>query len=160
MPILCGGSGLYLRTLMQGIAPIPDAPAELREQANADWGALGAEAFRARLAQHDPAIVERLKPGDRQRHVRAWEVWQATGRPLSDWQAGEASAAPWRFATALLAPERAWLRERIERRFDVMLAEGVRGRGPGRVRPAARSGLAGPQGPRRAWSSSRHFRGR
>jgi tRNA dimethylallyltransferase len=125
VPILCGGSGLYIRTLMQGIAPIPDAPPELREQANVDWVALGAEAFRERLAVHDPAIVARLKPGDRQRHVRAWEVFQATGRPLSLWQAGEASAAPWQFATVLLAPERAWLRERIERRFDVMLGQGV-----------------------------------
>ena len=125
VPILCGGSGLYLRTLMQGIAPIPDAPPELREQANADWVALGAEAFRERLAVHDPSIVARLKPGDRQRHVRAWEVWQATGRALSDWQQGEASAAPWRFATVLLSPDRAWLRERIERRFDVMLDQGV-----------------------------------
>ena len=125
IPILCGGSGLYLRTLMQGIAPIPDAPPELREQANADWAALGAEAFRERLALHDPAIVGRLKPGDRQRHVRAWEVFQATGRPLSLWQAGEASAAPWRFVTVLLSPDRGWLRERIERRFDVMLGQGV-----------------------------------
>jgi len=125
IPILCGGSGLYLRTLMQGIAPIPDAPPELREQANADWAALGAEAFRERLALHDPAIVGRLKPGDRQRHVRAWEVFQATGRPLSLWQVGEASAAPWRFVTVLLSPDRGWLRERIERRFDVMLGQGV-----------------------------------
>jgi len=125
IPILCGGSGLYLRTMMQGIAPIPDAPPELREQANADWAALGAEAFRERLALHDPAIVGRLKPGDRQRHVRAWEVFQATGRPLSLWQAGEASAAPWRFVTVLLSPDRGWLRERIERRFDVMLGQGV-----------------------------------
>jgi len=125
VPILCGGSGLYLRTLMQGIAPIPDAPSDLRERANADWATLGPEAFRARLAEHDPAIVGRLKPGDRQRHVRAWEVFQATGRPLSLWQEGEASAAPWRFATVLLAPDRAWLRERIERRFDAMLDQGV-----------------------------------
>jgi len=125
VPILCGGSGLYLRTLMKGIAPIPDAPPELREQANADWAALGPEAFRARLAEHDPVLVGRLKPGDRQRHVRAWEVWQATGRPLSAWQEGEASAAPWQFMTVLLAPDRAWLRQRIERRFDVMLGEGV-----------------------------------
>ena len=70
VPILCGGSGLYLRTLMKGIAPIPDAPPELREQANADWAALGPAAFRARLAEHDPVLVGRLKPGDRQRHVR------------------------------------------------------------------------------------------
>ena len=97
----------------------------LREQANADWAALGSRAFRERLALHDPEIVARLKPEDRQRHVRAWEVWQATGRPLSDWQRGEASAAPWRFATVLLAPDRDWLRDRIARRFDVMMAAGV-----------------------------------
>ena len=83
------------------------------------------EAFRARLAEKDPAIVARLKPGDRQRHVRAWEVWIATGRPLSAWQAGEGEPSRWRFATVLLAPERGWLRDRIEKRFDAMLAGGV-----------------------------------
>jgi len=124
-PVLCGGSGLYLRTLTQGIAAIPDAPAGLREQANADWKTMGAEAFRARLAENDPAIVGRLKPGDRQRHVRAWEVWLATGRPLSCWQKGEAQPPPWRFVTVLLAPERGWLRARIETRFDAMLKAGM-----------------------------------
>ncbi|MSP75534.1 MAG: tRNA (adenosine(37)-N6)-dimethylallyltransferase MiaA [Rhodospirillaceae bacterium] len=125
MPILCGGSGLYLRTLMQGIATIPDVAPEIREQANADWQALGPDAFRARLAEKDPAIVQRLKPGDRQRHVRAWEVATATGRPLSDWQADTGAPAPWRFVTILLAPERGWLRGRIESRFDVMLRQGM-----------------------------------
>jgi tRNA dimethylallyltransferase len=124
-PILCGGSGLYLRTLMQGIAAIPDALPGLRDQANADWQAMGADAFRARLAEKDPAIVARLKPGDRQRHVRAWEVWQATGRPLSAWQQAEGEVVRWRFVTVLLAPERGWLRARIESRFDVMLKAGV-----------------------------------
>ena len=124
-PILCGGSGLYLRTLMQGIATIPNAAPEVREQANADWQALGPDAFRARLAEKDPAIVRRLKSGDRQRHVRAWEVAVATGRPLSDWQADPGAPAPWRFATILLVPERGWLRGRIESRFDIMLGEGV-----------------------------------
>ena len=124
-PILCGGSGLYLRTLMQGIATIPDVAPEIRERANADWQLLGPDSFRARLAEKDPAIVQRLKPGDRQRHVRAWEVATATGRPLSDWQADIGTAAPWRFATILLAPDRGWLRDRIESRFDVMLGQGV-----------------------------------
>ena len=124
-PILCGGSGLYLRTLMQGIAAIPDAAPALRDQANAEWQAMGADAFRARLAEQDPAIVARLKPGDRQRHVRAWEVWQATGRPLSLWQQVEGDAVRWRFVTVLLAPDRGRLRTRIERRFDGMLAAGV-----------------------------------
>ena len=125
VPVLCGGSGLYLRTLMQGIAAIPDVTEGLREQANADWETMGPDAFRARLATKDPKIVERLKAGDRQRHVRAWEVWVSTGRPLGDWQTGEAQPPPWRFATVLLAPERGWLRARIEARFDSMLKGGV-----------------------------------
>jgi tRNA dimethylallyltransferase len=125
VPILCGGSGLYLRTLMLGIAAIPTVAAEFRDAANADWDSMGADAFRTRLAERDPEIVARLKPGDRQRHVRAWEVVQATGRPLSEWQKGEGRPAPWQFRTILLAPDRAWLRARIETRFDVMLQHGV-----------------------------------
>ncbi len=125
LPILCGGSGLYLRSLMQGLAEIPSVPAALRARANDDWDRLGAAAFRARLAERDPEIVERLKPGDRQRHVRAWEVWLATGRPLSVWQQGKGLPSPWRFASILLAPERGWLRHRIEARFDAMLKAGV-----------------------------------
>ncbi|MBS0518589.1 MAG: tRNA (adenosine(37)-N6)-dimethylallyltransferase MiaA [Proteobacteria bacterium] len=124
-PILCGGSGLYLRALMQGFSDIPEVPPALRLQANEEWERLGAEAFRARLAQHDPAIVARLKPGDRQRHVRAWEIWLGTGKPLSAWQQGRAAPAPWRFVTLLLAPDRQWLRARIEARFDAMLEAGV-----------------------------------
>ena len=124
-PILCGGSGLYLRTLMQGISAIPAIASEVRDQANADWAAMGADAFRARLAERDPEIVARLKPGDRQRHVRAWEVVHSTGRPLSDWQKRQGEPAPWQFRTILLAPDRAWLRARIETRFDAMLGQGV-----------------------------------
>ena len=124
-PVLCGGSGLYLKTLIQGIAAIPETPPGLRDQANADWQGMGAEAFRARLAEKDPAIVLRLKPGDRQRHVRAWEVWQATGRPLSAWQQAHSEPAPWRFTLVQLAPQRALLRARIETRFDAMLNAGV-----------------------------------
>jgi len=125
LPILCGGSGLYIRTLMQGISPVPEVPAEIRERGNADWQAIGAEAFRARLAERDPDIVATLKPSDRQRHVRAWEVLEATGTPLSVWQQGAGTPAPWRFVTVLLSPERPWLRARIELRFDQMLAAGV-----------------------------------
>ena len=125
LPILCGGSGLYLRALMQGFSEIPDVPAALRAEANDDWNRLGPDAFRARLAEHDPKIVARLKPGDRQRHVRAWEIWRGTGRPLSAWQDGKEAPSPWRFASIQLAPERTWLRERIAMRFDAMLQAGV-----------------------------------
>ena len=108
-----------------GISPVPDVPAEIRERGNAEWESMGGAAFRARLAERDPEIVAVLKPADRQRHVRAWEVLEATGKPLSLWQKGEGTPAPWRFVTVLLAPERPWLRARIELRFDQMLAAGV-----------------------------------
>jgi tRNA dimethylallyltransferase len=125
LPILCGGSGLYLRSLMQGISAIPEVPAAIRARANADWQDMGADAFRTRLAASDPGIVARLKAGDRQRHVRAWEVLIGTGRPLSAWQDAKGQPARWSFTKVLLLPERRWLREKIERRFDAMLEGGV-----------------------------------
>jgi tRNA dimethylallyltransferase len=125
LPVLCGGSGLYLRALMQGLSDIPSVPAALRAEANDEWNRLGPDAFRARLAEHDPKIVARLKPGDRQRHVRAWEIWIGTGQPLSAWQQGKGSPSPWRFVSILLAPERTWLRDRIAARFDAMLKTGA-----------------------------------
>lgn len=125
LPILCGGSGLYIRTLMQGLSPVPEVAPEIRARGNEEWRSMGPEAFRARLAERDPEIVATLKPNDRQRHVRAWEVLEGTGKPLSAWQKEEGTPAPWRFATILLAPDRPWLRARIELRFDQMLAAGV-----------------------------------
>ncbi len=127
VPILLGGTGLYLKTLTQGLAQVPDVPSAFRERANAEWDALGAVAFQARLARHDPRTAARLKPNDRQRHVRAWEVWLATGRALSAWQQAPAEGGPpgWRFRTLVLAPPRGVLRSKIALRFDAMVAAGV-----------------------------------
>lgn len=127
VPILLGGTGLYLKTLTQGLAQVPDVPASVREQASVEWDSLGAAAFRDRLAQHDPHTAARLKPNDRQRHVRAWEVWVATGRPLSAWQQAPVEGGPpgWRFRTLVLAPPREVLRAKIAARFEAMVAAGV-----------------------------------
>src|SRR5262249_28019262 len=125
LPILCGGSGLYLRALMEGISAIPAVPTAVRDQANRDWRTMGPDAFRVRLSKTDPAVAAKLKRSDRQRHVRAWEVLMATGQPLSHWQAVKGKPAPWNFATILLAPDRAWLRQHIEARFDAMVKAGV-----------------------------------
>lgn len=127
VPILLGGTGLYLKTLTQGLAQVPDVPPAFRERANAEWQALGAAAFNARLSEHDPQAAARLKPNDRQRHVRAWEVWLATGRPLSSWQQAPGEGAPpgWHFRTLVLAPPRDVLRAKIAVRFDAMVAAGV-----------------------------------
>lgn len=127
VPILLGGTGLYLKTLTQGLAQVPEVPPAIRARADAEWRDLGAAAFAARLAEHDPPTAARLKPNDRQRHVRAWEVWLATGRPLSAWQQAPAEGGPpgWRFRTLVLAPPREELRAKIAARFEAMVAAGV-----------------------------------
>lgn len=127
IPILVGGTGLYLKTLTQGLAQVPEVPPAIRARADAEWRDLGAAAFAARLAEHDPPTAARLKPNDRQRHVRAWEVWLATGRPLSAWQQAPGEGAPpgWRFRTLVLTPPREVLRAKIAARFDAMIATGV-----------------------------------
>ncbi len=127
LPIVVGGTGLYIRSLLQGLSSIPDVPAEARREAERLWTALGAEAFRRRLAQRDAALVARLKPADRQRHVRGMEVLLATGRPLSQWQAQPLSGPPpgLRFLTIVLAPPREALRQAAETRFRAMLEAGA-----------------------------------
>ena len=127
LPVVVGGTGLYLRTLMQGLSPMPDIPDEVRSRVRALWDDEGADAVRSRLGRLDPAAVARLKPGDRQRRLRALEVVEATGRSLSDWQNAAAEGTPpgLRFATIVLRPERESLREAIAGRFKTMLADGA-----------------------------------
>ncbi len=125
LPIVVGGTGLYLRALQQGLAAIPPIPAAIREEAAALHRALGGAAFRERLAALDPAAAARLPPGDRQRLMRAWEVVSATGRPIGEWQAGPAAALPYRFASILLAPPREALYAACDARFLGMIAAGA-----------------------------------
>jgi hypothetical protein len=87
LPILCGGTGLYLRALMHGFSPIPEVPAGVRQAARDLLEQIGSVALRERLAAGDPVSAARLHANDRQRIARAWEVLQATGRPISEWQA-------------------------------------------------------------------------
>ena len=125
LPIVVGGTGLYLRALQNGLASIPPIPAAIRSEAAELYRLLGGAGFRERLAALDPAGAARLPPGDRQRLMRAWEVVQATGRPLGTWQAGTAAAAPYRFASVLLAPPREALYAACDARFHAMIARGA-----------------------------------
>lgn len=124
VPILCGGTGLYLKALMEGIAPVPDIPAEIRAAVRERHAAVGTQAFHAELLARDPG--SRVRASDVQRTIRAVEVLEATGRPLSWWQAQPpAGATGLRFVTVLLDPPRGDLYARIEARFDAMLAAGA-----------------------------------
>jgi tRNA dimethylallyltransferase len=124
LPIVVGGTGLYLRALQYGLAAIPPIPAAIREEARALHRALGGAAFRERLAVLDPVAADRLMPGDRQRLMRAWEVASATGRPIGEWQAGPMAALPYRAASILVAPHRDALYAACNARFLGMIAAG------------------------------------
>lgn len=125
LPILCGGTGLYLRAVMDGLSPMPPVPPEIRAAARALWVELGPEAFGRRLAARDPEAAARLAPNDRQRRVRAWEVVEATGRTLSDWHAVAPGGGRGGVVVVALTSERDWLRQRHRERFEAMLAAGV-----------------------------------
>lgn len=127
LPVVCGGSGLYLKVLLEGIAPVPPVPDEVVETTRALFEREGGAAFRARLADVDPGAAEKLAPTDKQRLIRAYAVADATGRTLAEWQAGQSSEPPLdgRFFTIVLAPERAALYRRIDARFDAMVEAGA-----------------------------------
>lgn len=124
VPILVGGTGLYLRTLLDGIAPVPPIDPDVRAAVRA----LPQADARAALEREDPAAAARLAPADSTRTARALEVVRSTGRPLAAWQAethGGIGTDVDLHALVLL-PERAWLAERCDRRFAAMLEQGAR----------------------------------
>ncbi len=125
--LLVGGTGLYIKALMEGFADLPQVPPEVREDVGALHLAEGALAFHARLAAVDPASAERLRPSDSQRVKRAYEVWAATGKPFSRFLNAPRSGPPdgYRFIPIVLAPDRAWLYERINQRFIQMIDAGA-----------------------------------
>jgi tRNA dimethylallyltransferase len=124
-PIVVGGTGLYLRALLIGLAEVPDVPAEIRAEAAALHRELGGAEFRRRLAKCDPDAAARLDEGDTQRLIRAWEVVRATGIPLAAWHAREAAAAsPYTAATILMMPPRPALYAACDARFAAMVAGG------------------------------------
>jgi tRNA dimethylallyltransferase len=124
LPIVVGGTGLYLRALCEGLAPVPDIPPAIREEAASLYLELGGVGFRAHLAKLDPAAAARLPPGDRTRLVRAYEVVRATGVPIGEWRRQPTTPAPHRFATLLLTPPRAALYAACDARFAAMIASG------------------------------------
>ncbi|MBP6362519.1 MAG: tRNA (adenosine(37)-N6)-dimethylallyltransferase MiaA [Novosphingobium sp.] len=123
LPILVGGTGLYLRTLLDGIAPVPAIDPAVRDAVR---GIPVAEAYAALLVE-DPDRAARLSPTDRTRVARALEVVRSTGQSLGHWQAqltgGIGSLV--QLHTAVLLPPRDWLYERCDRRFGLMLERGA-----------------------------------
>lgn len=123
VPVLVGGTGLYIRTLLDGIAPVPPIDEHVRESVramplNEAWAALQRE---------DPGRIPHLNPADSTRILRALEVVRSTGRPLADWQerktGGVGDAID--LHPLILLPEREWLYARCDRRFAMMMENGA-----------------------------------
>ncbi len=104
-------------------------PAHIRAIGNALQKELGNPAFHAELAKRDPVMAARLHPNDTQRLIRAWEVLEATGKSLADWQSVPPGGppAPYEFEIELVMPPRDELYDRCNRRFDIMIDNGVLG---------------------------------
>lgn len=126
-PILVGGSGLYFKALTEGFSPMPQVPATLRKHVCDLYDMLGPAGFHTALKKIDPEIADRLHPTDRQRCIRAREVFEASGEPLSAWQAKpkQKPAPHLEFKSIILTPDRAWLHERINTRFVHMVENGA-----------------------------------
>jgi len=123
LPILVGGTGLYIRTLLDGIAPVPPIDPDVR----AEVRSLAVEEAYAALTAEDPARAAALAPADSARIARALEVVRSTGRSLLAWQAEKVGGIGETVTPKplILTPDRAWLYERCDRRFAMMWTGGA-----------------------------------
>lgn len=124
-PLIVGGTMLYAKALRDGINEMPSTSPEVRMAVASEAETLGWPAMHAQLAEVDPQTAARLSPNDSQRIGRALEVYRMTGRPLSAFHAEASKAPPFETLTVGLLPQdRKALHQRIEERFDLMLADG------------------------------------
>ncbi|WP_374551761.1 tRNA (adenosine(37)-N6)-dimethylallyltransferase MiaA [Sphingobium yanoikuyae] len=123
LPVLVGGTGLYIRTLLDGIAPVPEIDADIRAAVRAMPVAQAHEALRS----EDPEAAARLAPADTTRVARALEVVRSTGKPLKLWQQHKQGGIADRISLSpmILLPPREWLIERCDRRFELMVDQGA-----------------------------------
>lgn len=127
VPVIVGGTGLYINTLMRGLSPMPEVPAHVRAAVAEEMVRLGNDGFHAQLNARDPVMASRLHPGNTQRLIRAMEVLTHTGRSLSYFQSlpPEPPPAHLRFVLLTLLPPRDILYARCDGRFVQMMQEGV-----------------------------------
>lgn len=124
IPLLVGGTMMYFHALLNGLSPLPPADASVRAAITAEALQYGWDALHQTLAKVDPEAAAKIHPHDPQRLQRALEVYRITGQPLSVWQ-NQKPTQPWQALTLALVPQdRQVLHQRIDARFDAMLAQG------------------------------------
>lgn len=125
-PIMVGGTGLYLRALLAGLAPVPDVPGEVREAVRERLKREGPAALHAALVRIDPETAAKLRPSDPQRIARAMEVIEATGASLAVWQRQPAAGGyPGPVLSLVVDPPRPWLHKHCDARVRAMVARGA-----------------------------------
>jgi len=141
--VMVGGSGLFVRAVCEGLDDLPKVPAGLRDELNRVFRTQGIGPLRQKLLAVDPAYCQTADLDNPQRVIRALEVFDATGKPLSAFQSRKTAERPFAITTIGLNGDRKWLYERIDRRVDQMMAAGlleeVRSLLPHRHMPALRT---------------------
>lgn len=125
LPIVCGGTGLYLKALAEGLAQVPAIPDLVRDEVRHRMAIEGSETMHAVLSQSDPIMAGKLFPGDSQRIARALEVVLATGKSLAEWQRAAPPVPPYQPVIITVVPQRDILYEGINERFDAMVEQGA-----------------------------------
>jgi len=123
--VMVGGSGLFVRAVCEGLDDLPKAPADLRDDLNRVFQTHGIAPLREKLLAVDPAYCRTADLDNPQRVIRALEVFEATGKPLSSFQRRKTAERPFAITTIGLCGDRKWLYERIGRRVDDMMAAGM-----------------------------------
>ncbi|MBX3458149.1 MAG: tRNA (adenosine(37)-N6)-dimethylallyltransferase MiaA [Candidatus Paracaedibacteraceae bacterium] len=121
-PIVVGGTGMYLKSLTDGLSPIPDIPPAIRDQVRTQ---AQQDDFYDLVCSLDPQIRDLLKPNDKQRLTRAYEVKLTTGQSIVDWQKIQPTKPDYDFKKIALIPDKEWLHNRINLRFTMMIEGGA-----------------------------------
>jgi tRNA dimethylallyltransferase len=126
IPLLVGGTMMYFRSLTEGIAELPGADADVRVRLDSDAACVGWPAMHRKLAEIDPDAAARINANDSQRIQRALEVYEVSGRPLSEWQAAgrQAESRQSYLKIALVPDSRSTLHQRIDQRLKSMFDQG------------------------------------
>ncbi len=125
-PVVVGGTGMYLKSLVEGIAAIPDISPEVRDKVRNQFAETGKEKFHEYLKKIDRAAAEKIRPSDKQRMIRAAEVFLSTGKSILYWRENTKPHYPKEyFSISLMLPDRAELYRRCDARFLQMLENGA-----------------------------------
>ena len=126
-PIICGGTGLYIKALIDGLSPMPYIPDDVRNKVVARYEEIGAEEFYAELKARDPEMAARFHVNHKARIIRAMEVLEATGKSLAEWQELPRTPPPenWGFEIHKILPDREELYDRCNKRFEWMVDNGA-----------------------------------